>query len=462
MKYSSRKSRLLGSICLSLCLAWPSYGQQSATGDADSFTSENAILDTSILFAIGAREARQELRGSFGWPTFQEGLVEGVYFRFDPDGYARFSPSARLDTDVFEVICRPRTSACIGRKNGFAVALTSRGTLQLRMDNIVESDQFFVADGITELQLPQNILHPLDPRLELLLSSGGELVIKRRDAETDRISLVGFAAVAAFLRWVSAGQDYVVLPRDWPVPNAPNGSTTLGLTQVANWQSPMPQPIFPQPTDTAEALANAAQISEIAETSKNAFELLKEIAEPVPEVQVSQPVAPVMAPSLHGENVSMVQMQELQTAIATLTATLEAHKGCGAGDLSMAPDSEGTESLLPGAKSAQAQVKVEKDVDAPAQPNASLSARLEYLIEEIGLPSDLALALVQQSEGKAGAETDGQPDVVSEILTELKTQLMSENANLPKEDGEQETLVVKTQDPQEFQLLSDYFKSISQ
>ncbi|MGR3837078.1 MAG: hypothetical protein ACU0A2_01880 [Cognatishimia sp.] len=224
----------------------------------------------------------------------------------------------------------------------------------------------------------------------------------------------------------------------------------------------MPQPIFPQPTDTAEALANAAQISEIAETSKNAFELLKEIAEPVPQVQVSQPVAPVMTASLHGENASMVQMQELQTAIATLTATLAAHNGCGGGDLTMAPDGEGTESLLPDAENVQTQVMVEEGVDASAQPNASLSARLEYLIEEIGLPSDLALALVQQSEGKAGAETGGQPDVVSEILTELKTQLMSENANLPKEDGEQETLVVKTQDPREFQLLSDYFKSISQ
>jgi hypothetical protein len=462
MKYSSRKSRLLGSICLSLCLAWPSYGQQSGTGDADSFTSENAILDTSILFAIGAREARQELRGSFGWPTFQEGLVEGVYFRFDPDGYARFSPSARLDKDVFEVICRPRTSACIGRKNGLAVALTSRGTLQLRMENIVETDQFFVADGITELQLPQNILHPLDPRLELLLSSGGELVIKRRDAEADRISLVGFAAVAAFLRWVSAGQDYVVLPRDWPVPNAPTSTTALGLTQVANWQSPMPQPIFPQPTESAEALANAAQISEIAETSKNAFELLKEIAEPVPQQLVSQSVAPAMTPVLHGETASVVQIQELQTAIATLMVALEAHSRCNSGEVGMITGGQAGDSLLPGAETAQAPTQGGASGVAASQPSASLSARLEYLIEEIGLPSDLALALVQQSEGKASPATDGQPNVVSEILTELKTQLMSENASPPKEEGAGDTLVVKTQDPQEFQLLSDYFKSISQ
>ena len=152
------KSLLIGSVCLSLGLSFPVSAQKVTADDSDSFTPENAILDTSILFAIGAREARQELRGSFGWPTFQEGLVEGVYFRFDPDGYARFSPSPRLDTDVFEVICRPRTYTCMGRKNGLAVALTSRGTLQLRLENVVETDQFFVADGVSELPLPQNIL----------------------------------------------------------------------------------------------------------------------------------------------------------------------------------------------------------------------------------------------------------------------------------------------------------------
>jgi len=61
--------------------------------DAEAEESSTAILDTSIPFAIGAREGEQTIRSSFGWPTFQEGFVEGVYFRFDPDGYARFSAS---------------------------------------------------------------------------------------------------------------------------------------------------------------------------------------------------------------------------------------------------------------------------------------------------------------------------------------------------------------------------------
>ena len=94
--------------------------QPASPAPEDSFASENAVLDTSILFAIGAREARQELRGAFGWPTFQEGLVEGVYFRFDPDGYARFAPTPRLDTDVFEVICRPAHPGLHGPQGGAA------------------------------------------------------------------------------------------------------------------------------------------------------------------------------------------------------------------------------------------------------------------------------------------------------------------------------------------------------
>ena len=149
--------------------------QTALTPPEDSFASENAVLDTSILFAIGAREARQELRGAFGWPTFQEGLVDGVYFRFDPDGYARFSPTPRLDTDVFEVICRPRTYTCLGRRGPVQVTLTNRGQLQLQIEGVTDADSFAVAEGIEELPLPRTILQPLDPRLETLLGSGGDL-----------------------------------------------------------------------------------------------------------------------------------------------------------------------------------------------------------------------------------------------------------------------------------------------
>ncbi len=208
---------------------------------AEAFASENAILDTAIPFAIGAREARQALRGAFGWPSFQEGLVEGVYFRFDPDGYARFAPTPRLDVDVFEVICRPRTYACAARKDGMDVFLTERGQLQVKLETALAGDMFFVSEGVSEIQLPERILQPLDVQLELLLGAGGDLVVRRGSTDAAKISLKGFGAVSAYLRWISARQDYSVLPRGWPVPNGDTGRAGT-VTQPSAWNSPMPQP----------------------------------------------------------------------------------------------------------------------------------------------------------------------------------------------------------------------------
>ncbi|MEJ5218264.1 hypothetical protein WG622_08435 [Cognatishimia sp. D5M38] len=433
------KSLLIGSVCLYLGFSSPVWAQQSAVDDADSFTSENAILDTSILFAIGAREARQELRGSFGWPTFQEGLVEGVYFRFDPDGYARFSPSPRLDTDVFEVICRPRTYTCMGRKNGLAVALTSRGSLQLRMENVLETDQFFVSDGVSELPLPQNILQPLDPRLELLLSSGGELVVKRREAEAEQVSLVGFAAVAAYLRWISARQDYVVLPRGWPVPNSDTAVVAIGLTQAASWQSPMPQPLIPQAVQQGLDPSNQSQITEIAETSKEAFELLKEIADPRPVRLAPNSSAP--------QAETLLLLTELKMSIDTLASQLHSFAFCSA------PKSAevATSMLMPDHQKTVSNEITMDAVGMGAQGDASLAKRLEFLIEEIGLPADLALIVAQQGKVSELDVAEDQSNVVGEILSELRAQLKSENTS---ESNEVES--------SDYKLLSEYFKSVKQ
>lgn len=435
-----QKTLLVGSVCLSLALASPGLAQQVPTDETASFTSENAILDTSILFAIGAQEARQELRGSFGWPTFQEGLVEGVYFRFDPDGYARFSPSPRLDADVFEVICRPRTYTCMGRKNGMAVALTSRGTLQLRMENVVETDQFFVADGVSELPLPQNILQPLDPRLELLLSSGGELVVKRREAEAERLSLVGFSAVAAYLRWISARQDYVVLPRGWPIPNSDSNVASIGLTQAANWQSPMPQPLIPQAVPLETDQASQAQITEIAETSKEAFALLKEIADPSLN-QVN------MAPAMSTPDTNSL-LFELKLSIDALTEQLKSFDMAYPKPLAVVSEgADPVQNKMIGGETVELQVSASKKV----AEDTSLGRQLEFLINEIGLPADLALLVAQRGGDEEMRQTEDQSDVIAEILSELKTQLQAET---PPASGRENSA--------DYKLLTEYFRSVTQ
>jgi hypothetical protein len=210
----------------------------AGTEGAD-FAAASAIIDTSIPFAIGAREAQQELRSAFGWPTFQEGLVEGVYFRIDPDGYARFSPTPRLDTDVFEVVCRSGTTACMGRKEGMSVYLTATGQVEIRLADVAPGDTFFITDGLAETPVPERILMPLDPPLETLLAYGGELVVRRGADEQARLSLKGFGPVVAYLRWVVARQDHAVLPRGWPVPGA------APLTQPEAIASPWPRDALP-------------------------------------------------------------------------------------------------------------------------------------------------------------------------------------------------------------------------
>lgn len=200
--------------------------------------STTQILDTSVLFAIGAREAEQAIRGSFGWPTFQEGFVDRVYFRFDPDGYARFSTSPRLDEDVFEVICAESSTACIAKKPSLDIGLTVEGKIQIKIEGITPDDSFYVSDRKSELPLPPTVLEPLDARLETLLASGGHLVVKREVETVQEISLAGFSAVATYLRWVAQNQSPRVFPRGWPVPAQVQTQQVGGLTQPGAWIAP--------------------------------------------------------------------------------------------------------------------------------------------------------------------------------------------------------------------------------
>lgn len=208
--------------------------QSVANGNPEVST---AILDTSIPFAIGAREGEQTIRGSFGWPTFQEGFVEGVYFRFDPDGYARFSSSPRLDEDVFEVRCQNASTSCVAKKDGLEIGLTAQGRPKIRISGITLADRFFISDRKSELPIPNTILGPIDQRLETLLSSGGELIIRRELEKLQSLSLSGFSATVTYLRWVAQNQASFVFPRGWPAPSQQTGPENNGLTLPNIWNN---------------------------------------------------------------------------------------------------------------------------------------------------------------------------------------------------------------------------------
>jgi hypothetical protein len=249
--------KLLGLGCALIVFPSATTGQSL---QQQGIASTTQILDTSVLFAIGAREAEQALRGSFGWPTFQEGFVDRVYFRFDPDGYARFSSSPRLDEDVFEVICAESSTACLAKKPSLEIGLTVEGKIQIKIADITPQDTFFVSDRKSELPLPPTILEPLDARLETLLASGGHLIVKREVETVQEISLAGFSAVSTYLRWVAQGQSSRVFPRGWPVPAQVNSLQAGGLTQADTWVAPN---VGPQQGQTTFSQAQGYQNTQL-------------------------------------------------------------------------------------------------------------------------------------------------------------------------------------------------------
>ncbi len=501
--------RAFGAMLISGAVASAQVGALPERGE-EAFASENAILDTAIPFAIGAREARQALRGAFGWPSFQEGLVEGVYFRFDPDGYARFAPTPRLDVDVFEVICRPRTYACAARKDGFEAFLTDRGQLQIRLENALAGDQFFVSEGVSEIQVPERVLQPLDVPLELILGAGGELVVRRGGSEVSRISLKGFAAVTAYLRWIAARQDYAVLPRGWPVPTAQGGDSAATMTQPTAWNSPMPQPqvlapgyamslaagIAPattaSPVTLPVATAASVQVQNGQHDGVSGQELraeLETLKQIILQAQLGQAetsaapmgVAPTVYHTVGAEPETPLpgpepRLAHILAALEGLQAQLDALQG-------VSPIASGgaMESEQVGVSAPQPQ----QVATGPEHIDGELQ-KLQYLISELGLDPQSALDVLQRAkrDGPDAPHSDRteplseialprsaqnvppqvssqvaepvlyQNELVDQILAELEAE-MAETSNAPLPAEETQPTIAVT----DYVLLSRYFKS---
>lgn len=459
MAYTTSRTRL---GIISLLLSTPLLGlsqpisaqEQPRIGVAGAFTSENAILDTSIPFAIGAQEAQQSLRGSFGWPTFQEGLVEGVYFRFDPDGYARFSASPRLDSDVFEVICRPRTYTCIARKGSMQIMLSNRGQTQIKLDTVLEGDQFFVTDGLSEIQMPERILMPLDVQMETLLAVGGDILIRRNGEEVDRVSLTGFGAVASYLRWIAARQDYSVLPRGWPVPNSQASQNSGGITQASTWQSPMPQPQQIPPTPAQVPGGVTMVLPDTAPAIAGMRSELSELRQMLGGTNIEPQNAPVL-PALNAPVSRDLTKDERIAALEEMTAQLQAQLDA----LSKAnPTLMHLEADPP-----QPELSADPTTPASTPPvDENDLGHLKYLVEDMGLDLQTAIDLLQlrsaasTSIKPAALKTAPHDDLVDEILQDLSSQV-TEEALAPSDAESSETLPATNET--EYKLLTDYFQS---
>ena len=472
--------RLACSFGLFLSASGPTLAANHVSPE-DIFLPENAILDTSLLFAIGAREAQQELRGSYGWDTFQEGLVEGVYFRFDPDGYARFSPNARLDTDLFEVVCQPRTRNCKAQKGDLTLWLNDTGRLQLSLANVAPGDQFFISDANTEIELPDRILKPLDARFENVLAVGGDLIIRRGPAETGRVSLLGFSAVSSYLRWVLAGQDYLVLPRTWPIPNGPSVNATSTLTAPAAWRTAPPVGgssgletvgSFAPQTDAAEELANLrALVEELAngqqdDQARAMNDTATEMAiMPTPSVQPTQ--TPAVGPPTREE------FDHLAARIARLEAHLmlspemaDAYSDIEMqNDPNIAPDlamlGNDVGSPLDGSSPAEEQLLA---TDAQVSNLVRLAQNIDNLSQEFGLDPNVA-ALLLRAKQIAGPSQLDWSDAQIQLLIEAAQPATETLDLLDATDTDQAAAARKDEatmaaEGSDFVLLTDYFKSL--
>ena len=60
-----------------------------------------------------------------GWPTYQQGRAGELFFRIDPDGYARFGHGDRLDQDYWEVTCTPDPPDCTARRGPVRLSVIS-------------------------------------------------------------------------------------------------------------------------------------------------------------------------------------------------------------------------------------------------------------------------------------------------------------------------------------------------
>ncbi|MEM9349212.1 MAG: hypothetical protein AAGA47_03045 [Pseudomonadota bacterium] len=455
----------------------PPAATDTRPAGAEAFTPENAILNTAIPFAVGAREAQQTLRSAFGWPTFQEGLVQGVYFRFDPDGYARFSPSPRLDTDVFEVICRARTYTCMARKGPMGLVLTSDGRVQMQIDQAQATDTFALNDGFSELQIPPRLNGILDPQMEILLSGGGTLVIRRNGEVFEELSLQGFSAVLAYLRWVAARQDYSVLPRDWPVPNgtAPSVSTTNpGTWPNATLRSaPVLQGSFTPGSEAAAAATVTTDTPEMA-ALRSEVSLLRDLllaqtgGTPPAALPATIPVtiSPAITPMSPSQNGAVIGDPLGQTApmgtIATQLDALRQDMGLSDGQTTVPhTTSFGTHAASHGTQDALGMAAKPREADTAAMDDGTAELRhLRYLTSEMGLDGKTALLILQMSMASASGEplvpSSLQPSASATILQELAEAMAPSGA--AAEPVQELFTAARAED--EYDLLGTYFRSV--
>ena len=113
---------------------------------------------------------------------------------------------------------------------------------------------------------------------------------------------------------------------------------------------------------------------------------------------------------------------------------------------------------VPPAKNQPVADEVTSGQNSAPENKRDVARHLDYLMTEVGLAPDVALMVVQQAQQSDQAASDvaktEHNQVINDILAELRTQLPSDEAQSPKSDTPQSNT--------EYQLLTDYFNSVTQ
>jgi hypothetical protein len=298
---------------------------------------------------------------------------------------------------VFEVTCRSRTVTCEAHKGVLRLNPTSTGQFQLIIEGFIEGEQFYLIEGTTEIQLPAQILEPLDARLETLLSSNGELVIRRNADERARVSLAGFGQTLAYLRWVAARQDYAALPSGWPVPNGVEPVPSR-LTATEAWPNPKANGLA-VPVPPAKELPAADSEAEI-DSLRRELETLRGLlaqsgsaplvvgavlpqAVAAPEVTTDPSVT---ATSLSNAN----RLAALEGIVASLSSGQAGGAPCGENDAPPCPPA-----VLAATQTSDLEAEAEASPAEADSANQQNAKRVEYLMTEIGLDAETALVVME-------------------------------------------------------------------
>ena len=202
-------------------------------------------IDTSIPFAPGAEEHFINVRGPFGQPSFQQGFVEGMHYRIDPDGGALFSRDPRLRNNVFEVECEDGIASCIAIRGVVRLSIDTEGLLVFGLDADSAFDAIYVGYGSFDADQPEGNWKKLNTSLDTvsvdILAGYDQMVVVKDGKLAQQIPLEGILVVGAYLKWVVDGQPVKVLPASWEDAHedAPNQihDANLAVSDSFNFQS---------------------------------------------------------------------------------------------------------------------------------------------------------------------------------------------------------------------------------